>query len=92
MNTSVYPNLVAFAGIPLRQTINEGDREYLSAALAHPATHAAIVVAFEGNDIDDAVKKHPEGLRAVARFTAPRQPPITVYVSDTPPGSKAREQ
>ncbi len=28
MDTSVYPNLVAFTGIPLRQTINESDREY----------------------------------------------------------------
>jgi hypothetical protein len=92
MNTSVYPNLIAFSGIPLRQTINEGDREFLSAALASPATHVAIVVAFEGNDIDAAVKKHPEDLRAVARFTAPNQPAITVYVSDTPPAAGAPEQ
>src|SRR6185437_13591318 len=42
METSVYPNLVAFTGIPLRQTINESDKEYYSAALAAPATHAAI--------------------------------------------------
>jgi hypothetical protein len=92
MNTSVYPNLIAFSGIPLRQTINEGDREYLSAALSDPAAHVAIVVAFEGNDIDAAVKKHPEGLRAVARFTSSDQPPITVYVSDTPTASKAPER
>ena len=92
MNTSVYPNLVAFSGIPLRQTINEGDREYLSAALDAPAAHVAIVVAFEGNDIDEAVKKHPEGLRAIGRFTDSGQPPVTVYVSDTPAVSKAPER
>jgi hypothetical protein len=28
MNTSVHPEFVAFSGIPLRQTINESDREY----------------------------------------------------------------
>ncbi len=62
METSVYPNLVAFTGIPLRQTLNESDKEYFSAALAAPATHAAIVVAFDRDEIDQAVKAHPEGL------------------------------
>jgi hypothetical protein len=92
MNTSVYPNLVAFAGIPLRQTINEGDREFLSAALANPANHAAIVVAFDGDEFDQAVKAHPRGLRLVGRFTAPGEPAGTVYVSDTPPPSNPPER
>ncbi|HET9321288.1 MAG TPA: hypothetical protein VFO27_15980, partial [Bryobacteraceae bacterium] len=88
MGTSVYPNLVAFTGVPLRQTINESDREFYSAALADPATHAAIVLAFDGDQIDEAVKAHPAGLRAVQRFDAPGQKSGTVYVSDTPPVSK----
>jgi hypothetical protein len=83
MNTSVHPELVAFSGFPLRQTINESDREYLQAALAAPATHAAVVVAFDGDDIDRAVKAHPQGLRAVAHFAMKNQPPVTIYVSDT---------
>ena len=85
METSVYPNLVAFTGIPLRQTINESDRELLLRALNAPATHAAIVVAFDGDEIDKAVKAHPEGLRLVGRFECDRPEPWTVYVSDTPP-------
>jgi hypothetical protein len=89
METSVYPNLVAFTGIPLRQTINESDKEYFSDALASPATHAAIVVAFDDDDIDRAVKAHPDGLKLVQRFDVPRQNSGTVYVSDTPPGTKA---
>ena len=72
MDTSVYPNLVAFTGIPLRQTINESDKEYFSDALAAPATHAAIVVAFDGDEIDRAVKAHPEGLKLMRRFDCPR--------------------
>jgi hypothetical protein len=92
METSVYPNLVAFTGIPLRQTINESDKEYYAAALAAPATHAAIVLAFDGDEIDQAVKTHPEGLELVRRFQAPGQKPGAVYVSDTPPGSKAAER
>jgi hypothetical protein len=92
METSVYPNLVAFTGIPLRQTINESDKEYYSAALAAPATHAAIVVAFDGDEIDRAVKAHPDGLRLIRRFDAPGQKSGTVYVSDTSPGTKAVER
>jgi hypothetical protein len=92
MNTSVYPNLVAFSGIPLRQTINESDREYYSAALEAPARHVSIVLAFDGDQVAEAVKAHPEGLRAVGHFEAPNQRPGTVYVSDTPPNSKAVER
>ncbi len=92
METSVYPNLVAFTGIPLRQTINESDKEYYSAALAAPATHAAIVVAFDGDEIDQAVKAHPDGLRLVRRFDAPGQKSGNVYVSDTLPRTKAVER
>jgi hypothetical protein len=89
MGTSVYPNLVAYTGIPLRQTINESDKEYFSDALAVPATHAAIVLAFDDDEIDRAVKAHPEGLKLVQRFNCPGQKSGTVYVSDTPPVTKA---
>lgn len=85
METSVYPNLVAFTGIPLRQTINESDRGYFASALANPAKHASVVLAFEGDQVDKAVKAHPNGLTLVRRFRAPGQKPGAVYVSDTPP-------
>ena len=84
MDTSTYPQLVALTGIPLRQTINESDKEFYTAALAAPAAHAAVVLAFNGDAIDRAVKTHPSGLVAVQRFNAPGQPAATVYVSDTP--------
>lgn len=83
MNTSVHPEFVAFSGMSLRQTINESDREYLQAALAAPAKEAAIVVAFEGDDVDRAVRAHPEALRPVAHFAMKDQPAGTIYVSDT---------
>jgi hypothetical protein len=84
MNTSVYPEIVALTGIPLRQTVNESDKEFYSAALAAPATHAAIVLAFDGDEIDRAVQAHPAGLTALRRFTAPGQPAGTIYVADAP--------
>jgi hypothetical protein len=83
MNTSVHPEFVAFSGITLRQTINESDREYLQAALAAPAAHAAVVLAFDGDDVDRAVHVHPEGLRAIRHFAMKDQPAGTIYVSDT---------
>lgn len=82
MNTSVYPELVSMTGIPFRQTINETDRYIYRNALAAPAEHAAIVLAFAGDDVDAAVKAHPEGLKAVGRYTAKNQPTGTLYVSE----------
>ena len=85
MDTSVYPNLVAFTGIPLRQTINESDKEFYRAALAAPAAQACLVLAFDGDEIDAAVHAHPEGLTALRRFSAPGQASGTLYTSDTGP-------
>ncbi len=81
MNTSLYPEIVDFTGIPLRQTINESDLEIWRAALLAPPSHAAIVVAFEGDEVDRAVRDHPEGLAVAGRFTAENQPTATVYIS-----------
>jgi hypothetical protein len=83
MNTSVHPEFVAFSGIPLRQTINESDREFYQAALDAPATHAGIVLAFDGDDVDRSVRAHPEGLWVAAHFRAQYAPDGTIYVSDT---------
>ena len=81
MNTSEYPEIVSLTGIPLRQTINESDLWIFRAALAAPASDAAIVVAFDGDAVDRAVKAHPAGLDVAARFTAKDQPAATVYFS-----------
>jgi hypothetical protein len=89
MNTSVHPEFVMFSGIPLRQTINESDKEFYQAALAEPAKHAAVVLAFEGDDIDRAVQAHPEGLTLVRRFASQWQPAGAIYVSDTSSAAQA---
>ncbi len=79
MNTSRYPEIVAFTGISLRQTINEGDLALWQAALLAPASHAAIVVAWDGDEVDCAVRAHPEGLAVASRFADKGQPSATVY-------------
>lgn len=92
METSVYPQLVTLTGIPLRQTINESDKQFYQAALANPAAHAAIILAFDGDDIAQAVHAHPAGLTLIQRFTCPGQPSATVYVSTPPALNKAPAQ
>ena len=84
MISSSDPQIVALAGIPLRQTINESDLEIYRDALAAPAAHAAFVLAFDGDEVDQAVHTHPAGLTVYRRFSAPGQPSVTLYVSDTP--------
>jgi hypothetical protein len=82
--TSSDPQIVALTGIPLRQTINESDLEIYRDALAAPAARAAFVLAFDGDEVDQAVQDHPGGLTVYRRFSAPGQPSVTLYVSDTP--------
>jgi hypothetical protein len=79
MKTGIYPRLVELTGIPLRQTINEDESGYYEAALADPAGHAALVLAFDGDDVDQAVKTHPCGLVAIGRFYSRSQAPGTLY-------------
>jgi hypothetical protein len=83
METSVDPEILALTGIPLKQTINEADLSVWDEALTAPAAHAPIVLAFDGDAVDTAVKAHPEGLRVVQRFAANGQPSGTLYVSNT---------
>ncbi len=90
MDTSAYPEIVALTGISLRQTINESDLEIYRDALAAPSAHAAIVLTFDGDEVDRAVYAHPAGLTAIRRFTAKGQPPATIYVTGTPLVQQAR--
>jgi len=68
-------------GFPLRQTINEGNYRYWQSTLMSPASMADYVVATQGDQVDTAVKAHPQGLEAVVVVQAWRQNPITIYRS-----------
>jgi hypothetical protein len=83
MNTSIDPQIVALTGIPLRQTINESDLGVYRDALEAPGAHAEVVLAYDGDEIANAVKAHPEGLTEYRRFSARFQPSITLYVTGT---------
>ena len=81
MNTSVFPEMVAATGMPLKQTINESDLWIWESALQAPAKSADAVLAFDGDDVDKAVKAHPEGLVAAYKFESTTEPGATLYLS-----------
>jgi Dolichyl-phosphate-mannose-protein mannosyltransferase len=70
------------AGIPLRQTLNEGDYDSWKAALARPAESAAYVVAIAGDQVSEAVAKHPDGLTELTVLCTTGQPCARTYRSD----------
>lgn len=71
------------AGIPLRQTVNEFDRDSWLAALADPAASAQYAVAVDGDPVSAAVKKHPDGLRETIIVCTTGQPCARMYESET---------
>jgi hypothetical protein len=70
------------AGIPLRQTLNEGDYDSWHAALEAPAKRAAYVVAIAGDPVSSAVAAHPEGLTELTVLCTSGHPCARVYRSD----------
>jgi hypothetical protein len=70
------------AGIPLRQTLNEGDRDSWQAALAAPAEKALYVVAIAGDPVAKAVAEHPDGLTELTVLCTTGQPCARIYKSD----------
>ena len=70
------------AGIPLKQTLNEGDYDSWKAALAKPAESAAYVVAIAGDEVSKAVAEHPDGLTELTVLCTSGQPCARTYRSE----------
>ncbi len=88
MYNSEHVGALEDAGIPLRQTINEGDYDSFHAALAAPADHAAYVVAIAGDPVSAAVAAHPQGLTELSILCTTGQPCARIYRSDRPSPKK----
>ncbi len=82
MYNSDHVGALQYAGIPLRQTVNEGDYDSFNAALAKPAEHAAYVVGIAGDPVSEAVAAHPEGLTELTILCTSGQPCARIYQSD----------
>jgi hypothetical protein len=81
MTESAHVGGLQDAGIPLKQTVNEADWKIWDAALEAPASHVAYVVAFEGDEVANAVKAHPEGLEELTILCGTGQGCARVYRS-----------
>ncbi len=82
MYNSEHVGALQQAGIPLRQTLNEGDYDSWTAALAAPADKAAYVVAIAGDPVSRAVAEHPAGLTELMVLCTTGQPCARLYKSD----------
>lgn len=82
MYNSDHVGAIQQAGIPLRQTLNEGDYDSFQRALGDPAKAAAYVVAIAGDPVSAAVAAHPEGLTELTVMCSTGQPCARVYQSD----------
>jgi hypothetical protein len=81
MRTSDYIGALQDAGIPLKQTINEGEYYSWRAALDDPAGHAAYVIAFAGDPVSQAVTEHPDGLEELTILCGTGQSCARIYRS-----------
>lgn len=82
MYNSEHVGAIQQAGIPLRQTLNEGDYDSWKAALDDPAARAAYVIAIAGDPVSRAVADHPQGLTELTVLCTTGQPCARIYQSD----------
>lgn len=79
--TSSYVGALQQSGVHLRRTINEGNYGLWQRALGDPGAAANYVVAFEGDEVDAAVRSKPEGLELIAEVSTPEKPRARIYRS-----------
>jgi hypothetical protein len=82
MYNSDHIGAIQDAGMPLKQTVNEGDYDSWKAALADPADHAAYVIAIKGDPVSKAVDANPQGLTELSILCSTGQPCARIYRSD----------
>ena len=82
MQNSDYIGALQDAGIPLKQTVNEGEWYSWHAALEDPAGHAAYVIAIAGDPVSKAVAEHPDGLKELTILCTTGQPCARIYQSE----------
>ncbi len=84
MYTSAHVGALQQAGVPLKNTVNEGDWLLWQRSLAAPATVAPWVVAIDGDAVTDAIKEHPENLDLLSVTCGLDQGCARIYRSTLP--------
>jgi hypothetical protein len=81
MYTSAHIGALQQIAFPLRQTVNEGDYQVWTGALADPAKAADFIVALDGDPVAAAVKQHPQNLQLLFLICSTGQPCARIYRS-----------
>jgi hypothetical protein len=81
MYTSAHVGALQQAGIPLKDTVNEGDWLLWQAAMKDPAAAAPWVIAIDGDAVTDAIKQHPENLDLLSVTCGLNQGCVRMYRS-----------
>jgi hypothetical protein len=79
MHVSSYVGAVQQAAIPLRRIVNEGDYLTWQHALQDPQHSVSMVVAFDNDEVAQAVKQHPQGLVLSNVVCSTGQPCAHIY-------------
>jgi hypothetical protein len=81
MHVSNDVGAVQQAAIPLRRIVNEGDYLRWRHALEDPAQGASVVVALDGDEVAQAIQRHPDGLQMINVICSTGQPCARIYRS-----------
>jgi hypothetical protein len=78
MYTGEHAGALQRAGIPLRRTINEGNRPLWKKSLADPAGYADFAIATAGDPVAAAVAAHGR-MELNAKVSVPGQPEVSIF-------------
>jgi len=81
MHVSSDVGAVQQAGIPLRRIVNEGDFHTWQRALEDPARAVSVAVALDGDEVAQAIQRHPQGMQLVNVVCSSGQPCARIYRS-----------
>jgi hypothetical protein len=81
MYTAQDVGAVQITGMPLKRFVDEGDYYAWRSALANPAQAAPYAIAFDGDPVSEAIRKHPQDLSVINVICATGQPCARVYHS-----------
>ncbi|HWZ46157.1 MAG TPA: hypothetical protein VNW97_21980 [Candidatus Saccharimonadales bacterium] len=67
------------AGIQFKRIVHPGMYAAWKQSIAHPSAAADYVIAVDGDEVDQAVRAHPQGLELIATVDTPGQPRAFIY-------------
>ena len=79
LDTRMRSGMALQAGIHFKRILHPGMYEAWKQGMAHPAAAADYVIAVDGDQVDEAVRAHLEGLQLIATVDTPGQPRTSIY-------------